>query len=106
MASGRMIPLLRGFCVIHLTTSDPKAFAGYVQESLNQLFAAVPAAKGSQGRGVVIEADDTSGVPVIVIAWGPSIDQGGSVYVRPDLECKTSLVNPPVGRCGSGTANG
>jgi hypothetical protein len=105
-ASGRMIPLLRGFCVIHLTTSDPKAFAGYLQETLNQLFAAVPAAKGSQGRGVVIEADDTSGVPVVVIAWGPSTDQGGSVYVRPDLECMTSLVSPPVGRCGSGPANG
>jgi hypothetical protein len=105
-ASGRMIPLLRGFCVIHLTTSDPKAFAGYVQETLNQLFAAVPAAKNAQGRGVVIEADDTSGVPVIVIAWGPSTDQGGAVYVRPNLECKTSIVSPPFGRCGSGPGNG
>jgi hypothetical protein len=105
-ASGRMIPLLRGFCVIHLTTSDPKAFAGYVQETLNQLFAAVPAAKESQGRGVVIEADDTSDVPVIVAAWGPSTEQGGAVYVRPDLECMTSLVSPPVGRCNSGSGNG
>jgi hypothetical protein len=105
-ASGREIPLLRGFCVIHLTTSDPKAFAGYIQETLNQLFAAVPAAKGSRGRGVVIEADDGNGVPVIVIAWGPSTDQGGAVYVRPSLECKTSIVSPPVGRCGSGPGNG
>jgi hypothetical protein len=104
-ASGRMIPLLRGFCVIHLTTSDPKTFAGDVQETLNQLFAAVPVAKGSQGRGVVIEAADTNGVPVIVIAWGPSTDQGGAVYVRPDLECMTSLVSPPFGRCDSGSAN-
>jgi hypothetical protein len=105
-ASGRMIPLLRGFCVMHLTTSDPKAFAGYVQETLNQLFAAVPAAKGSQGRGVVIEGEDTSDVPVIVIAWGPSTDQGGSVYVRPDLVCMTSIVSPPVGACDSGSGHG
>jgi hypothetical protein len=105
-ASGRMIPLLRGFCVIHLTTSDPKAFAGYIQETLNQLFAAVPGAKGSQGRGVVIETDDASGAPVIVIAWGPSADQGGAVYVRPDLVCRTSIVSPPVGACESGSGNG
>lgn len=104
-ASGRMIPLLRGFCIIHLKTSDPKALAGSVQETLNQLFAAAPAAKGSQGRGTVIEADDESDVPVIVIAWGPSTDQGGAVYVRPNLECMTSLVSPPVGRCDSGSAN-
>jgi type II secretory pathway pseudopilin PulG len=105
-AAGRTIPLLRGFCVIHLTTAHPTAFAGYAQETLNQLFAAVPPAKGSQGRGVVIEADDESGAPVIVIAWGPSVDQGGSISVRPDLECETSLVTPPVGRCGSGSGNG
>jgi hypothetical protein len=105
-ASGRMIPLLRGFCVIRLTTSDPKNFD--FGEVVDQLDAAVPVTKMSRDRGVIIEADDESGVPLVVAAWGASSDQGGpggALYVRPDLECMTSLVSPPVGRCDSGSAN-
>lgn len=93
-ASVRTIPLLSGFCAIRLTTTDPKTLAADMEETLNQLFAAVPVAKNSNGRGVVIEADDEKGVPVIVAAWGPSTDQGGAVYVRPGL-C-TPLVTPPL----------
>jgi hypothetical protein len=98
-ASGRMIPLLRGFCVIHLTTSDPKNFASGVEDTLNQLFAAVPAAKVSQGRSVVIEADDQSGVPVIVGAWGAGTEEGGAVYVRPGF-CTPLVSGGAVSPCG------
>lgn len=91
-ASGRVIPLLGGFCAIGLTTSDPTAFAGDVEETLNQLWRAVPVAKISQDRFVVLEADDGRGVPVIIGAWEPR--GGGAVYVRPGL-C-TPLVSPPV----------
>ena len=96
-ASGRMIPLLRGFCVIRLTTSDPKNFD--FGEVVDQLDAAVPVTKMSRDRGVIIEADDESGVPLIVAAWGASSDQGGpggALYTRPDLACIS---------CGSGSAN-
>lgn len=97
--SGQVIPLLHGFCVIHLTTSDPKTFAGDVEETLNQLFAAVPAAKMSQGRAVVIEADDENGVPVIVGAWGPGTEEGGAVYVRPGF-CTPLVSGGAVSPCG------
>jgi hypothetical protein len=93
-ASGRLVQLLGGFCTIKLTTGNPKAFAGDVETTLNQLYAAVPAAKPSQGRAVIIEADDRSGSPVIAGAWGPGTVLGGAVYVRPGL-C-TPLVSPPV----------
>lgn len=97
-ASGRMIPLLHGFCIIRLTTSDPKnfGFGGVV----DQLDAAVPITKMSRDRGVIIEADDGSGVPLVVAAWGASSDQGGpggALYMRPHFAC----VN-----CGSGSGNG
>jgi hypothetical protein len=94
VASGRLVQLLGGFCTIHLTTDDPKTFAGDVEATLNQLYAAVPPAKPSQGRAVIIEADDPSGSPVIAGAWGPGTVLGGAVYVRPGL-C-TPLVTPPV----------
>ena len=91
-ASGRLIHLLGGFCTISLTTSDPKAFAADVEQTLNQLWRAVPATKMSQDRFVALEADDEQGAPVIVGAWEPQ--GGGAVYVRPGL-C-TPLVTPPV----------
>lgn len=93
-ASGRLVQLLGGFCTIHLTTDDPRTFAGDVETTLNQLYAAVPPAKPSQGRAVIIEADDPGGAPVIAGAWGPGTALGGAVYVRPGL-C-TPLVTPPV----------
>jgi hypothetical protein len=93
-ASGRIVKLLGGFCIVHLTTGDPKKFAGEVETTLNQLYAAVPPAKPSQGRAVIIEADDPSGSPVIAGAWGPGTVLGGAVYVRPGL-C-TPLVTPPI----------
>lgn len=80
-ASGRVIPLLGGFCAIRLTTSDPKAFAGGVEETLNQLWRAVPETKMSQDRAVVLEAYDEKGIPVIIGAWEPL--GGGAVYARP-----------------------
>jgi hypothetical protein len=93
-ASGRTVPLLGGFCAIKLTTSDPKAFASGVEETLSQLWKAVPASKMSQGRFVVIEADDERGVPVIVGAWEPV--GGGSVYARPG-DCTPLIIGYPVG---------
>jgi hypothetical protein len=93
-ASGRLVRLLGGFCTIQLTTDDPKTFASDVETTLNELYAAVPPAKPSQGRAVIIEADDPSGSPVIVGAWGPGTVLGGAVYVRHGL-C-TPLVTPPV----------
>jgi hypothetical protein len=93
-ASGRLVQLLGGFCTIQLTTDDPKTFAGDVETTLNQLYAVVPSAKPSQGRAVIIEADDPGGSPVIAGAWGPGTVLGGAVYVRPGL-C-TPLVTPPV----------
>jgi hypothetical protein len=93
-----MIPLLRGFCVIRLTTSDPKRFG--FGEVVNQLDAVIPVSKMQRDRGVVIEVDDDSGVPLVVAAWGASSDlggPGGALYVRPDLACTT---------CNSGTAHG
>jgi hypothetical protein len=99
-ASARLVPLLRGFCVIHLTTADPKTFASDVETTLNQLDAAVPPAKPSQGRAVLIEADDSDGSPVIVGAWGPGTVLGGAVYVRPGL-CSPLVFGAPVGGpCG------
>jgi hypothetical protein len=96
-ASGRLIPLLGGFCAIQLTTSDPRAFAGGVEETLNQLWSAVPATKISHGRFVMIEADDQSGAPVIVGGWEPV--GGGAVYAHPG-DC-TPLIDYPVGNpCG------
>jgi hypothetical protein len=105
-ASGRLIPLLGGFCAIHFTTSDPKAFAGGVNETLNQLWRTVPASP--HDRAVLVEADDEKGVPVIVAAWEPmSGVGGGAVYVRPDLECYSSMFTQlPVGRCSSDPGNG
>ena len=97
-ASGRMVPLLHGFCVIRLTTSDAKNFD--FGEVVDQLDAAVPVTKMSQDRGVIIEADDENGVPLVVAAWGASSDRGGpggALYMRPGFAC----VN-----CGSGSGNG
>jgi len=106
-ASGRLVPLLGGFCMIRLTTNDPKTFASGVETTLNQLYAAVPPAKPSQGRAVIIEAYDSSGSPVIAGAWGPGTVLGGAVYARPDVFCDTPLIGSvPVGRCDSGAGNG
>ena len=82
-ASGRMIPLLGGFCVIRLTTSDPKSFD--FSGTLNQLFSAVPATKAGShtGRGVAFEVYDEAGVPVVMLAWDPGTNEGGAEYVRP-----------------------
>lgn len=100
-ATGRLVPLLHGFCAIRLTTDRPARFASDVEDTLNQLFAAVPAAKMSQGRPALIEAYDPEASPVIIGAWGP---QGGSVYVRPGL-C-TPIVDYPSTVCDSGPAHG
>lgn len=98
-ASGRIMPLLDGFCAIHLTTADAKRFAGGVEETLNQLWKAVPAAK-PQDRPVLIQADDAHGTPVIAIVWDFPQGYSNAVYVRPPL-C-TPLVDAPIGNACSG----
>ena len=81
--SGRMIPLLGGFCIIRLTTSNPKNFD--LSKALNQLFSAVPATNAGShtGRGVAFEVYDEAGVPVRMRAWDPGTNEGGAEYVRP-----------------------
>lgn len=83
--SGRVIPLLGGFCAFRLTTADPKTFDG--EKVLNQLFAAVPASDqaGSHHRALVFEVDGENGKPEIVAAWGGGTNEGGSVYTRPGV---------------------
>lgn len=98
-ASGRVIPLLGGFCAFRLTTAHPRSFDA--ETILNQLRGAVPASDqgGSDHRAQVFEVFDENGKPVIVVAWGGGTNEGGSVYVRPGL-C-TPLVTAPVGSpCG------
>jgi hypothetical protein len=84
-ASGRVIPLLGGFCAFRLTTAHPRSFDA--EEILNQLFAAVPASNqaGSHHRALVFEVFGENGKPVIVAAWGGGTNEGGSVYVRRGL---------------------
>ena len=95
-ASGRMIPLLNGFCDIRLTTADPKAFAGGWEETLYQLGKVVPAvSKTSQGRPVIVEAYDEGGTPVVIAAWGGGTNEGGSVYYRPGLSSARGSIAGP-----------
>lgn len=84
-ASGRVIPLLGGFCAFRLTTAHPRSFDA--EAILNQLRAAVPASDqgGSHHRAEVFEVDGQNGKPVIVGAWGGGTNEGGSVYVRRGL---------------------
>lgn len=99
-ASGRVIPLLGGFCLFRLTTAHPKSFDA--EGILNQLRAAIPASDqgGSQHRAQVFEVYDENGKPVIVVAWGGGTNEGGSVYVRPGI-CAIPLTSPgPVVRGG------
>jgi hypothetical protein len=100
-ATGRLVPLLDGFCAIRLTTNHPATFASDVEATLDQLFAAVPAARISLGRPALVEAYDAKGTPVIIGAWS---DNGGSVYVRPGL-C-TPIVDSLSTVCDSGPAHG
>lgn len=82
-ASGRVIPLLGGFCAFRLTTADPKTFDA--EAILNQLRAAIPASDqgGSHHRAQVFEVFGENGKPVFVVAWGGGTNEGGSEYVRP-----------------------
>jgi hypothetical protein len=84
-ASGRVIPVLGGFCAFRLTTAHPRLFDA--EGILNQLRTAVPASDqgGSRHRAQVFEVYDQSGKPVIVVAWGGGTNEGGSVYVRRGL---------------------
>jgi hypothetical protein len=99
-ASGRVIPLLGGFCAFRLVTAYPKSFDA--EAILNQLRAAIPASDqgGSHHRAQIFEVYDENGQPVIVVAWGGGTNEGGSVYVRPDI-CSPLLTSPgPVVRGG------
>jgi hypothetical protein len=99
-ASGRVIPLLGGFCLFRLTTAHPGSFDA--EGILNQLRAAIPASDqgGTHHRAQVFEVYDESGKPVIVVAWGGGTNEGGSVYVRPGI-CEIPLTSPgPVVRGG------
>jgi hypothetical protein len=84
-ASGRVIPLLGGFCLFRLTTAHPKSFDA--EAILNQLRAAIPASDqgGTRHRAQIFEVYDEKGKPVIVVAWGGGTNEGGSVYIRPGL---------------------
>lgn len=82
-ATGRVIPLLGGFCLFRLTTADPKTFDA--ETILNQLRTAIPASDqgGSHHRAQVFEVFGENGKPVFVVAWGGGTTEGGSEYVRP-----------------------
>ena len=82
-ASGRVIPLLGGFCLFRLTAADPKTFAA--ETTLNQVRDAVPASDqgGSHHRAEVFEVFDENGKPVFVVAWAGGTTEGGSEYTRP-----------------------
>jgi hypothetical protein len=82
-ASGRVIPLLGGFCLFRLTTPNPKSFDA--ETILNELRTAVPASDqgGSHHRAQVFEVFDEKGKAVIVVAWAGGTTEGGSEYVRP-----------------------
>jgi hypothetical protein len=84
-ASGRVIPLLGGFCRFRLTTAHPSSFDA--EAILNQLRLAVPASDqgGSHHRAEVFEVYGENGKPVIIAAWGGGTNEGGAVYVRPGL---------------------
>jgi hypothetical protein len=84
-ASGRVIPLLGGFCLFRLTTAHPESFDA--EGTLNQLSTAVPAADqgGTNHRAEVFEVYDQNGKPVFVVAWGGGTNEGGSEYVRPGV---------------------
>jgi hypothetical protein len=84
-ASGRVIPLLGGFCAFRLTTAHPRSFDA--EGILNRLRAAVPASDqgGSHHRAEVFEVYGANGKPVMIAAWGGGTNEGGAVYVRPGL---------------------
>jgi len=94
-ASGRVIPLLGGFCAFRLTTAHPKSFDA--EAILNQLSTAVPAADqgGSHHRAEVVELYDENGKPVMIVAWDGGTNEGGAVYVRPGLS--SPLAGRPLG---------
>jgi hypothetical protein len=97
-ASGRVIPLLGGFCLFRLTTAHPASFDA--NAILNQLRAAIPASDqgGSHHRAQVFEVFAEDGKPVFVVAWGGGTNEGGSEYVRPGLA--SPLVGPTVTTLG------
>jgi hypothetical protein len=97
-ASGRVIPLLGGFCLFRLTTAHPRSFDA--NAILNQLRAAIPAADqgGSHHRAEVFEVFAANGKPVFVAAWGGGTNEGGSIYYRPGLA--SPLVGPTITRPG------
>jgi hypothetical protein len=82
-ASGRVIPLLGGFCSFRLTTAHPRLFDA--ETILNQLRAAVPASDqgGTHHRAQVFEVYGENGKPVIIVAWAGGTNEGGSEYVHP-----------------------
>jgi hypothetical protein len=99
-ASGRVIPLLGGFCLFRLTTAHPRLFDA--NAILNQLRAAIPASDqgGTHHRAQVFEVYAANGKPAIIVAWGGGTNEGGSVYVRPDI-CPGPLAGSgPVVRGG------
>jgi Domain of unknown function (DUF1918) len=84
-ASGRVIPLLGGFCDFRLTTSHPRSFDA--NAILNQLSAAVPASDqgAARHRAEVCEVYGENGKPVFVVAWDGGTNEGGAEYIRPGL---------------------
>ncbi|HKD94887.1 MAG TPA: hypothetical protein VKB43_09305 [Gaiellaceae bacterium] len=84
-ASGRVIPLLGGFCLFRLTTAHPNSFDA--ETILNQLREAIPAADqgGSHHRAQVFEVYGENGKPMVVVAWAGGTNEGGSVYNRPGV---------------------
>ncbi len=74
-ASGRLIPLLGGFCDFRLTLADPVLNPDAAGEALGQLRTAVPAA----GRTLVFfEVDDENGTPLLIATRYP--DSGASYH--------------------------
>jgi hypothetical protein len=84
-ASGRVIPLLGGFCAFRLTTAHPGSFD--VEAILNQLRTAVPASDqgGSHHRAEVFEVYGQNGKPMIIVAWDGGTTEGGASYSRPGV---------------------
>ncbi len=79
-ASGRLIPLLGGFCSFRLTFADLPTFSGAVT-ALRELRVAVPA---GNRRPAIFELDDWHGNPAVIYGENPG-DQGGATYVAPGL---------------------
>jgi hypothetical protein len=79
-ASGRLIPLLGGFCDFRLTTAHPRSFDA--NTILNQLRAAIPASDQGEShhRAQVFEVYGENGKPVFILAWDGGTNEGGAEY--------------------------